>query len=63
MRQKIPAFSGLTCGAPTWTAEELALLGTDHDEVIAARIGRTVGALRQKRQALTINVFRDRRRG
>jgi hypothetical protein len=42
-------------------AEELALLGTDYDDVIAARLGRTVSAVMQKRQALRVRVFRDRR--
>jgi hypothetical protein len=63
VRRKISAFSGWTCGGPNWTAEELARLGTDHDEVIAARIGRTAGAVGQKRRSLKIRVFRDRRRG
>jgi hypothetical protein len=63
VRRKIPAFSGWSCGGPSWTAEELALLGSDHDEVIAQRIGRTAGAVGQKRRALKIAVFRDRRKG
>ncbi len=47
---------------PWWTRRELALLGTDEDEVIAARIGRTataVGTMRRKRK---VPKFRDRRR-
>jgi hypothetical protein len=60
--KKIPAFSGWPGGGPGWTAEERALLGTDFDEVIAERIGRTLGAVMQKRQTLRIKVFRDRRR-
>jgi hypothetical protein len=63
VRRKIPAFSGWTCSGPGWTAEEIALLGTDFDEVIAARTGRTVGAVMQSRQALRIAVFQDRRKG
>ena len=59
--KKIPAFSRWPGGGPGWTAEELALLGTADDEVIAAKIERTVGAVMQKRQALRIEVFRDRR--
>jgi hypothetical protein len=45
-----------------WTPDQLAMLGTADDEVIAQWIGRTVGAVRQKRQALRIKVLRDRRR-
>jgi hypothetical protein len=37
-------------------------MGTDDDEVIAARIGRPVGAVTRKRQVLKIKVLRDRRR-
>jgi hypothetical protein len=47
---------------PWWTRAELALLGTDEDDVIAARIGRTptaVGVMRRKRK---VPKFRDRRR-
>jgi hypothetical protein len=61
VKRKIPAFSGWTCGGPSWAAEELARLGTADDEVIAQRIGRTAGAVGQKRQALKIKRFRDRR--
>jgi hypothetical protein len=63
VKRKIPAFSGWPGGGPGWTAEFLGLLGTDHDEVIAKRIGRTDGAVGQKRGALRVKVFRDRRRG
>ncbi len=35
-----------------WTPEELALLGTSSDEVVAAQIGRTVNAVRVKRQRI-----------
>jgi hypothetical protein len=42
-----------------WTDEQRALLGTDDDEVIAARVGRTKGAVRAKRAALGIEVFRQ----
>jgi hypothetical protein len=34
-----------------WTKRELRLLGTDDDEVIAARIGRSLGAVRNQRTA------------
>jgi hypothetical protein len=36
-------------------------LGTDHDKVIAAKIKRTASAVRQKRTALKIVAFQDRR--
>jgi hypothetical protein len=44
-----------------WTTKEVTLLGTDQDEVIAERIGRTVEAVRCKRSLLKIPTFRDRR--
>jgi hypothetical protein len=44
-----------------WTPEEVALLGTDHDEVVGERIGRTADAVRCKRKMLRIPTFRDRR--
>jgi hypothetical protein len=37
-----------------WSAEELALLGSDTDEAVAARIGRTLDAVRLKRDRLRI---------
>jgi|SRR5579864_6124697 len=40
---------------PAWTAEELALLGTDSDDVIAQRIGRTANAVRIMREQLGIS--------
>ena len=36
--------------AGEWMWEELDLLGTDTDEAIAAKLGRTVGAVALKRQ-------------
>jgi hypothetical protein len=47
---------------PWWTAEQLALLGTDTDEAVAARVGRTANAVRQMRTSLGIPTFLDRRR-
>jgi hypothetical protein len=47
---------------PCWTRRESALLGTDDDDVIAARVGRTptaVGVMRRKRK---VPKFRGRRR-
>jgi hypothetical protein len=41
-------------GARLWTAEEDALLGTMPDAEVARRIGRTVRALRDRRQKLRI---------
>jgi hypothetical protein len=40
-----------------WTKEQLARVGTDHDEAIAKKIGRTRGALTTKRTRLTIPAF------
>jgi hypothetical protein len=48
---------------PAWTARQLALLGTDHDEAIAARVGRSVVTVRRKRRELGIPAYRDRRTG
>jgi hypothetical protein len=47
---------------PWWTMEELMLLGTMPDEDVAARIGRTVGAVRRQRTIRGIANARDRRR-
>jgi hypothetical protein len=41
-----------------WTDEQRALLGTDDDAVIAARVGRTKGAVAAKRAVLGIEAFR-----
>jgi hypothetical protein len=46
---KVPALGSWRCDGPGWAAEELALPGAADDEVIAQRIGRTVGAFMQKR--------------
>jgi hypothetical protein len=48
---------------PWWSRRELALLGTDDDEVIAARIGRTPNAVGVMRRRRKVPKFRDRRRG
>lgn len=40
-----------------WTPAELALLGTDHDKVIAKRVGRSRDAVRSKRGKLGIPPF------
>jgi hypothetical protein len=39
---------------PRWTADDIALLGLLPDEEVAARTGRTAGAVRQKREELGI---------
>ena len=43
-----------------WTAGQVKLLGTNRDEEVAQRIGKTVGAVTVKRVRLKIPVFRDR---
>jgi hypothetical protein len=53
----IPGYHG-----PRWTRRELALLGTDHDEAVAARIGRTPNAVGVMRRRRKVPKFRDRRR-
>ena len=45
-----------------WTAKQLKLLGTDDDNVIAAKLGRTPGAVRCQRTRREIQPFHDRRR-
>jgi len=40
-----------------WTPEELALVGEDHDEAIAKRIGRTREAVRDRPRLLSIPAF------
>jgi hypothetical protein len=47
---------------PGWTAEELELLGTAPDAEVAARTGRTEGAVTLKRCRLRIPTARDRRK-
>jgi hypothetical protein len=42
------------CHGPRWTPEDIALLGILPDEEVAARTGRTTGAVRQKREELSI---------
>jgi hypothetical protein len=49
-------------GGRLWTRKDVAKLGTASDAEIAARIGRTVGAVRCKRTGVGIPTFRDRRR-
>jgi hypothetical protein len=44
-----------------WTPEQDALLGTDDDDGIGARIGRTAEAVRSRRSDLGVETFRDRR--
>jgi hypothetical protein len=40
-----------------WTPEEISLLGTDHDKVIAAQIGRTLSAVTAQRVKRKIAAF------
>jgi hypothetical protein len=47
---------------PRWARRELALLGTDDDDVIAAKVGRTPEAVRLMRRKRKVPKFRDRRR-
>jgi hypothetical protein len=42
-----------------WTAAQLALLGTDHDMVIAKRIGRTLNAVTVKRVRLKVPAYSE----
>jgi hypothetical protein len=48
--------------APWWSLAELRLLGRLPDGEVAAKVGRTPNAVRQKRQELGIPNPRDRRR-
>src|SRR5262249_19222768 len=48
--------------SPFWTAKELRLLGTDTDEAIAQKIGRTANAVRIMRDRLGIARKREQRR-
>jgi hypothetical protein len=47
---------------PRWTRRELALLGTEDDDVIAARVGRTPNPVGVMRRSRKVPKFRDRRR-
>jgi hypothetical protein len=53
--------SGRPWGEQAWKREELDLLGTLPDAEVAARIGRTVNAVRVKRTKLRIPAARDDR--
>jgi hypothetical protein len=48
-------------GGRPWTAEELALVGTLPDDVVARRIGRTAEAVRAMRRKRGLPTARDRR--
>jgi hypothetical protein len=47
---------------PLWTPAQLRLLGRYPDEVVAAKVGRTAGAVRSKRTSLGIPTALDRRK-
>jgi hypothetical protein len=47
---------------PRWTQAQLRLLGKHPDEVVAAKIGRTAGAVRCKRTSMGIPSALDRRK-
>jgi hypothetical protein len=47
---------------PRWTPEQLQLLGTAPDAVVAAKVGRTVEAVRCKRTLRGIPTARDGRK-
>jgi hypothetical protein len=49
-------------GGRPWEASELELLGTEPDEALAARFGRTPNAVRVKRTRKGVPTARDRRR-
>jgi hypothetical protein len=40
-----------------WTADQIALLGTDHDKVVAQKLDRSVNAVTVKRVKLHIRAF------
>ena len=40
-----------------WAESEIKLLGTERDDVVAKRLGRTVGAVKAKRKKLHIPAF------
>src|SRR5947209_601829 len=48
---------------PAWKPAEDALLGRMPDEVVAIRVGRTVGAVQHRRRELRIEKFESRGRG
>jgi hypothetical protein len=47
---------------PCWSKEQIVLLGTAPDEEIAARLGKSVEAVRVKRTRLEIPTFEDKRK-
>lgn len=44
---------------PTWPPDQLALLGTMPDPLLAAQLGREVGAVRQMRTRMGIQAFNN----
>jgi hypothetical protein len=49
-------------GPPPWSPDKLARLGTESDAALAARTGRTRGAVTARRTRLGVPAYRDRRR-
>ena len=60
-RRDVTAYSEWPGGGRAWTAEEEAILGTDADWYIAKRLGRSRSAVAQRRSALGIAAFVQRR--
>jgi hypothetical protein len=63
MRSVLAVEQARKRGNKVWTDADYALLGTDTDDVIAARIGATVNAVKVKRVVRRIPAFRGDRRG
>jgi hypothetical protein len=62
-RKERGARPGNRWGEDGWQREGLALLGTLPDAEVAARVGRTVNAVRVRRTRSGIPTARDGRRG
>lgn len=55
----VPALATRPPKQPGWIAEEVALLGTDDDDVIGKRIGRSAASVHAKRVSMQIPSFRS----
>jgi hypothetical protein len=52
VRLNLKRFLRVGYQGPRWTPEQLALLGTEPDAIVATKVGRSVNAVRVMRQRL-----------
>jgi hypothetical protein len=56
------SLAGRSVSAPSWTRAQLRLVGEEPDAVVAAKVGRSVGAVKRQRVRLGLPTALDRRR-